>query len=115
MFSFDVIQEQQKLNLAGAATPFTQDQLRVLRLTQTGDMIADWGGQLSASLTASFGLDALGARKRHQRPAAVARWGRTDFRKLEISALYGQPSLMTGCTFGSGQGADILRRCAGVV
>lgn len=93
VFSFDVIQEQQKLNLAGAATPFTQDQLRVLRLTQTGDMIADWGGQLSASLTASFGLDALGARNATSDLPLSRVGAEPDFRKLEISALYGQSFL----------------------
>ncbi|MDO1583462.1 ShlB/FhaC/HecB family hemolysin secretion/activation protein [Rhizobium oryzicola] len=93
VLSFDVTEEKQKLNLSGATTPFTQDQLRVLRFTQTGDMITAWGGQFSGSLTASFGLDGLGARSGTTDLPMSRSGAEPDFQKLEISATYGQSFL----------------------
>lgn len=93
VLSFDVTKETQTLNLDGATTPFTQDQLRVFRLSQTGDMITDWGGQLSGSLTMSFGLDALGARSATTDLPLSRDGAEPDFRKLELSASYGQSFL----------------------
>lgn len=90
VLSFDVTQEKQKLDLDGVRSAFTEDQLRVLRLTQSGDMITAWGGQLSGSLTASFGLDALGARSATSDLPLSRDGAEPDFRKLEASAFYSQ-------------------------
>ncbi|WP_208865063.1 ShlB/FhaC/HecB family hemolysin secretion/activation protein [Rhizobium lusitanum] len=90
VLSFDVMQEKQKLDLDGVRSAFTEDQLRVLRLTQSGDMITAWGGQLSGSLTASFGLDALGARSATSDLPLSRDGAEPDFRKLEASAFYSQ-------------------------
>ena len=87
---FDVMQEKQKLDLGGVRSAFTEDQLRVLRLTQSGDMITAWGGQVSGSLTASFGLDALGARSATTDLPLSRDGAEPDFRKLEASASYSQ-------------------------
>jgi len=90
VLSFDVTQEKQKLDLDGVRSAFTEDQLRVLRLTQSGDMITAWGGQLSGSLTASFGLEALGARSATSDLPLSRDGAEPDFRKLEASAFYSQ-------------------------
>lgn len=87
VISFDLTEEKQRLTFGTATSPFTRDRLRVLRTSQTGD--AAFGeGWLSGALTASFGLDGLGAR------AAIAslplsRAGTEPaFRKLEAALTY---------------------------
>ncbi|WP_185969730.1 ShlB/FhaC/HecB family hemolysin secretion/activation protein [Rhizobium straminoryzae] len=91
--SLDVTQEQQRLDLGGITTPFTEDQLRIFRLTQTADAILPWGGSISGSLTASFGLDALGARSGTFMLPLSRDGAEPDFRKLELSLGYGQSFL----------------------
>lgn len=93
VLSFDVTEEKQKLNLNGENTPFTEDQLRVLRLTQTADAIFASGAQLSGSMTLSFGLDALGARSATTDLPLSRDGAEPDFQKLEVSASYGQSFL----------------------
>ncbi|WP_205910479.1 ShlB/FhaC/HecB family hemolysin secretion/activation protein [Rhizobium sp. FY34] len=90
VLSFDVMQEKQKLDLDGERSAFTEDQLRVLRLTQSGDVITSWGGQVSGSLTASFGLDALGARNATTELPLSRDGAEPDFHKLEGSVSYSQ-------------------------
>lgn len=93
ILGFDVTQEKQKLNLSGTITPFTEDRLRVLRLTQTGDIVTSWGAQVSGSVTLSFGLDGLGARSATTDLPLSRDGAEPDFRKLELSASYGQSFL----------------------
>lgn len=88
--SFDVMQEQQKLDLGGVQSDFTDDRLRVLRLTQSGDITTSWGGELSGSLTASFGLDAFGARHATTNLPLSRDGAEPEFQKLEASVSYSQ-------------------------
>lgn len=90
VLGFDVMQEKQEIDLDGVRSAFTEDQLRVLRLTQTADLNAPWGGQFSGSLTASFGLDALGARSATTDLPLSHDGATPDFHKLEASAGYNQ-------------------------
>lgn len=60
--SFDIADERQQLDVDGARTGFVEDRLRVLRLTQNGDIYLNDSVHLSGGATASFGLDAFGAR-----------------------------------------------------
>lgn len=86
--ALDVMEEKQDLDLGGSRTAFTEDRLRVLRFTQTGDAFLPWGGQLNASVTASFGLDALGARSATNDLPLSRDGADPDFRKLEVSFGY---------------------------
>ncbi|OMP68894.1 ShlB/FhaC/HecB family hemolysin secretion/activation protein, partial [Agrobacterium tumefaciens] len=90
VLSFDTTQETQKLDLGGIRSVFTEDQLRVLRLTQSGDIMTSWGGQLSGSLTASFGINAFGARSATTDLPLSRDGAQPEFRKLEASASYSQ-------------------------
>ncbi|WP_288431026.1 ShlB/FhaC/HecB family hemolysin secretion/activation protein [uncultured Agrobacterium sp.] len=90
VLALDVMQEEQELDLGGSRTAFTEDRLRVLRFTQTGDAFLPWGGQLNASATASFGLDALGARSATADLPLSRDGAEPDFRKLEASFGYSQ-------------------------
>lgn len=90
VLAFDVTKETQKLDLSGTTTPFTEDQLRVFRLSQTADAILPWGASLNGSLTASFGVDAFGARSGTSTLPLSRDGAEPDFRKLELSAGYGQ-------------------------
>lgn len=60
IMALDILRETQELKFGGASSPFTEDRLMVWRITQTGDLYTSWGGQLSGSATASFGIDAFG-------------------------------------------------------
>ena len=59
---FDAQDERRSLLIAPTTLPVSEDRLRVLRIANEADCLASWGGAFSAALTASFGLDALGAR-----------------------------------------------------
>jgi len=87
---FDIENETQKLDIGGRRTNWSKDKLRVLRVTQNANLYTPWGGFLSGSATASFGLDGLGAR--HGTTALpISRSGATpDFTKLEINSRYSQ-------------------------
>lgn len=93
VLSFNISKETQRINLNNAVSPFTEDQLRVLRLTQSGDLITDWGGQFTGSATLSLGLDGLGAREGTTVLPLSRQGANPDFQKLEISANYGQSFL----------------------
>lgn len=60
---FDFVSEDQAIDIGGVRSPFTSDALRVLRLGLSGDAYGRSGGHAAAAATASFGLDALGARQ----------------------------------------------------
>lgn len=60
--AFDAQDETQSLFVATDLVPLSEDRLRVVRFTHEGDLYTPWGGVMSARLTASFGIDALGAR-----------------------------------------------------
>jgi hemolysin activation/secretion protein len=95
LMSFDVSDEEQDIDIDGARSAFTQDRLRVLRVTQSADTSLANGALLSGDVTLSLGLDALGARHATT-DLPVSRDGATpDFAKLEISARYSQ-SLYSG-------------------
>jgi hemolysin activation/secretion protein len=42
--------------------PLSEDRLRIVRFANDGDVLTPWGATISGRATASFGLDALGAR-----------------------------------------------------
>lgn len=90
LIGLDVANESQKIDLAGTRTDFSEDRLRVLRLTQTGDVLLDNGGRLSGNAVLSFGLDALGARQATAALPLSRDGAEPDFRKLELSLSYGQ-------------------------
>lgn len=89
--TFDAEDERQSLLAGGAALPLSDDRLRVFRLAVEVARQSARGGSVSAALTLSQGIDALGAR-----PAAAAtvllplsRQGAdAAFTKLEASASY---------------------------
>lgn len=93
VFSYDISRSKQTLDLGGASTPFTQDQLRVFRLSQTADAILPWGATLGGNLTASFGVDAFGARSATSALPLSRDGAQPDFTKMELAVNYGQ-SLM---------------------
>lgn len=60
--AFDAQDEQQSILAQPTSLPLSLDRLRIIRVTNEGNYLSSWGGTFSGSLTASFGLDALGAR-----------------------------------------------------
>ncbi|MEH0069249.1 ShlB/FhaC/HecB family hemolysin secretion/activation protein [Pannonibacter sp. Pt2-lr] len=93
ILALDAAQETLKLDLRASRTDFSQDRLRVLRLTQTGDVFLPWDGRLNGSVTASFGLDGLGARQGTAALPMTRDGAKPDFRKLDVTASYTQPFL----------------------
>lgn len=87
---FDVADEDQDIQFGGVRVPFTSDKLRVLRLTQTADAFTSLGGIVSGSMTASFGLDAFGARHGTARLPLSRDGAEPDFTKLDVTARYSQ-------------------------
>ena len=59
---FDAQDEQQSLFVATVPVPLSQDRLRIARFVNDGDVLTPWGATISGRATASFGIDALGAR-----------------------------------------------------
>lgn len=60
--AFDGQDEKLSLFVANIPVPLSQDRLRIVRFANDGDVITPWGAIISGRATASFGLDALGAR-----------------------------------------------------
>ncbi len=87
---FDIADENQKLALGTLTAPFTSDKLRVLRLTQSTDVFLPWGATVSGNATASFGLDAFGARHGTMRLPLSRAGAEPDFAKLDVSGRYNQ-------------------------
>ncbi|WP_311272961.1 MULTISPECIES: ShlB/FhaC/HecB family hemolysin secretion/activation protein [unclassified Rhizobium] len=93
VIAYDVLRERQKLDLAGTSTPFTEDQLRVFRLSQTADVILPWGASVGGNLSASFGADSFGARSATSALPLSRDGAEPDFSKLELAVNYGQSML----------------------
>ncbi|MBT9371276.1 ShlB/FhaC/HecB family hemolysin secretion/activation protein [Rhizobium sp. CSW-27] len=90
LIGLDVANESQKIDFAGTRSDFSEDRLRVLRLTQTGDIILDDGSRLSGNGVFSVGLDALGARQATAALPLSRDGAEPDFRKFELSLSYAQ-------------------------
>ncbi|WP_413208174.1 ShlB/FhaC/HecB family hemolysin secretion/activation protein [Rhodospirillum sp. A1_3_36] len=88
--AFDLINEAQTLHFSGQTFDFTEDRLRVLRLGQTGDITLPWGATLSGSATASFGVNALGAREATTALPLSRDGAKPSFQKLEGTLGYTQ-------------------------
>jgi hemolysin activation/secretion protein len=91
--SFDAQDETQSLFVATDPIPLSEDRLRIVRFTHDGDVFTPWGGLISARLTASFGIDALGARSAASATALLplSRQGAdATFQKLEATLGYSQ-------------------------
>ncbi|NVK35372.1 MAG: ShlB/FhaC/HecB family hemolysin secretion/activation protein [Rhodobacteraceae bacterium] len=90
VIAFDIADETQQMDTGSARTDWTQDRLRVLRLTQNADIYTSWGGFLSGGVTASFGLDAFGARHGTTALPMSRSGAEPNFSKLEINGRYSQ-------------------------
>jgi hemolysin activation/secretion protein len=90
LIGLDVANESQKIDLSGTRTDFSEDRLRVLRLTQTGDVLLENGGQLSGNAVLSTGLDALGARQATANLPMSRQGAEPGFTKFELSMSYSQ-------------------------
>ncbi|MDB5599415.1 MAG: ShlB/FhaC/HecB family hemolysin secretion/activation protein [Xanthobacteraceae bacterium] len=91
--SFDAQDETQSLFVATDPIPLSEDRLRIVRFTHDGDVFTPWGGLISARFTASFGIDALGARSAASATAMLplSRQGAdATFQKLEATLGYSQ-------------------------
>ena len=93
VISFDIADEEQKIDLGGTRSSWSEDRTRVLRLTQQGDVFLPWGAALSGDATLSFGLDAFGARNGSVALPLSRDGAEPDFTKLEMSGRYGQSFL----------------------
>jgi hemolysin activation/secretion protein len=92
--ALDVQDETLHLLASGIPVPLSLDRLRVLRFANDGDVLTPWGATLSGRLTASFGLDGLGARTAANATPLLplSRQGAdADFSKLDLALGYLQP------------------------
>lgn len=88
--ALEIGNERQTIVVGTSQSPFNEDRLRVLRLGQSVSVETPWGGSLRGVLTASFGLDALGAR-RATLDLPMTRYGaEPDFQKLDVRWSYSQ-------------------------
>jgi hemolysin activation/secretion protein len=93
---FDAEDEEDWVLSPAATLPISLDRLRVIRVVTEADYLAPWGGEFSASLTPSFGLDALGARTAADATPTLplsAQGANANFRKLAANAAYNQTLL----------------------
>jgi hemolysin activation/secretion protein len=91
--AFDVVQEQQSLFLSEASVPLSLDRVRVMRLSGDGNWLAPWGGVFAGKVTASFGLDGLGARSAAAASAILPlsrQFADASFDKIDASLAYAQ-------------------------
>ncbi len=88
--SFDVSRELQQLEMSGSLSDFSEDQLRVLRLVQQGDIYLSDNSHLSGSVTLSQGLDVLGAREGTASVPLSRDGAAPDFTKLGLEARFQQ-------------------------
>ncbi|MBP2551845.1 hemolysin activation/secretion protein [Neorhizobium galegae] len=91
--SLDVIDERQTLDFGGTGSPFTRDSLRVVRLGQSFDSLTAASASIDGRVTASFGLDALGARSATADLPLTRAGAEPDFQKLDASLRYRQALL----------------------
>jgi hemolysin activation/secretion protein len=92
--ALDVQDETLNLLAGGFPVPLSLDRLRVLRFANDGDVLTPWGATVSGRLTASFGLNGLGARTAADATPLLplSRQGAdADFTKLDVSLGYLQP------------------------
>lgn len=92
--ALDLQDESLHLDVGGVPVPLAQDRLRVLRFANDGDVLTPWGATLSGRLTASFGLDGLGARTAADATPLLplSRQGAdANFTKLDVALGYIQP------------------------
>ncbi|MBB5048424.1 hemolysin activation/secretion protein [Rhodopseudomonas rhenobacensis] len=93
---FDAEEETQSLLLGAIPVPLAQDRLRVVRWSNDGDVLLPWGAALSGRVTASFGLDGLGARSADDASPSLplSRQGAgASFQKLDLTLGYAQSLL----------------------
>jgi len=91
--SFDAQDEVQSLFVGGDPVALSQDKLRIVRITNDGDVLTPWGGAISGRVTGSFGIDAFGARSAADASALLplSRQGAdASFQKLDVSLGYSQ-------------------------
>jgi len=91
--AFDAQDETQSLFVATLPVPISQDRLRIVRLSNDGEMLTPWGATISGRATASFGLDGLGARTAADASPLLplSRQGAdATFQKVEVSLGYAQ-------------------------
>ena len=91
--AFDAQDETETLLPDQASLPIFADRLRVLRVTGDGDYRTAWGGTFTGTMTASFGLNVLGARTGADASAALplSRQGAdATFSKLDGQIGYSQ-------------------------
>lgn len=91
--SFDAQDETLSLFVAGVPVQLSQDKLRIMRFTNDGDVITPWGAVISGRATASFGLDALGARAAAEATPLLplSRQGAdATFQKFDMTLAYNQ-------------------------
>lgn len=91
LLSFDVQNETQHLQFNHNELPFTDDRLRIVRLAQSMDYTTDFDARFASSLTASFGIDGLGARHGSADLPMSRNGADPDFQKLELTMNYSQP------------------------
>lgn len=92
--ALDLQDEALHLLVGDVPVPLSQDRLRVLRFANDGDVLTPWGATLSGRLTASFGLNGLGARTAADATPLLplSRQGAdADFTKLDVALGYIQP------------------------
>jgi hemolysin activation/secretion protein len=91
--AFDVQDEEDWILTLDAIQPISLDRVRVFRLTTDVDYLAPWGGEISASLTPSFGADAFGARDQSRATPTLplsVQGANADFQKLAATVSYTQ-------------------------
>ena len=88
LLTFEMASEKQTIDVAGAKSAFSEDQLRILRFGQSASLYDPWGGLFSATAVASFGLDALGARQATTSLPLSRDGAKPDFSKLAIDVTY---------------------------
>lgn len=90
-FVFDAQDEVQSLFVASTPVDLSQDRLRIVRLTQDGDVLTPWGAAIFGRVTGSFGLNAFGARSAADATALLplSRQGAdAAFQKVDVSVGY---------------------------
>ena len=95
-FAFDAQDEKQSVFLTDNGVPLSLDRLRILRLSGDGDWRMAWGGVLSGRVTASFGVDGLGARGVASITPLLPlsrQYADASFQKVEASFAYSQPMI----------------------
>ena len=91
--SLDAQDETQSLFVATVPVLLSEDRLRIVRFVNDGDVLTPWGATISGRATASFGIDALGARRAADASAILplSRQGAdATFQKFDITLGYTQ-------------------------